>query len=225
MISAYSKESLYKSLPIEDIALGLMYTIENNQTTIVVGETGSGKSTKIPEFLYKVADGRYIQNNKMIALTLPKWVSVLNISSRIAFNLNCNLGEEVGYSIRFDSKFNPGITKIKILTDGMLVREMLLDPLLSWYSVIIVDDCHERSMYTDIILGLLKKIRNKWEDLKIIISSATIDAELYYKFFNDPPRFPADIIGKILINYVEIKVIYIYRGIRKMLSSWYILFR
>jgi ATP-dependent RNA helicase DDX35 len=80
------------------------------------------------------------------------------------------------------------------MTDGMLVREMLSDPLLSKYSVLMIDDCHERSMYTDIILGLLKKIRRKRPDLKIIISSATIDAALYQKFFDEPPMFKACIV-------------------------------
>ena len=113
-----------------------MYTIERNDVTIVVGETGSGKSTKIPQFLVQAG---YCQNKKdptkpkMIGVTLPKRVSVLNIANRLAFNMNCNLGQDVGYSIRFDSNYQKesGRTNIKVLTDGMLVREMLLDPLLS----------------------------------------------------------------------------------------------
>ena len=113
-----------------------MYTIERNDVTIVVGETGSGKSTKIPQFLVQAG---YCQNKKdptkpkMIGVTLPKRVSVLNIANRLAFNMNCNLGQDVGYSIRFDSNYQKesGRTKIKVLTDGMLVREMILDPLLS----------------------------------------------------------------------------------------------
>jgi HrpA-like RNA helicase len=116
----------------------------------------------------------------MIGVTLPKRVSVLNIANRLAFNMNSNLGDEVGYSIRFDSNYKDDRTKIKVLTDGMLVREMLLDPLLSKYSVLMIDDCHERSLYTDIILGLLKKIRVKRKELKdplkLVISSATIEA-------------------------------------------------
>jgi ATP-dependent RNA helicase DDX35 len=128
----------------------------------------------------------------MIGLTLPKRVSVLNIANRLAFNMNSNLGDLVGYSIRFDSNYNENTTKVKVLTDGMLVREMLLDPLLSKYSVLMIDDCHERSLYTDIILGLLKKIRVKRrelkDDLKIVISSATIEAELFLKYLNEPDK-------------------------------------
>ena len=127
-------------------------------------------------------------------MTLPKRVSVLNISKRIAYNMNCNIGEEVGYSIRFDANYCEAKTKIKVLTDGMLVREMMSDPLLSRYSVLMIDDCHERSTYTDIILGLLKKIRKKRPDLKIVISSATIEAQLYYKFFEELPMFKAAIV-------------------------------
>lgn len=126
----------------------------------------------------------------MVGITLPKRVSVLNIAKRLAFNMNTNLGEEVGYSIRFDSNFQEGRTKVKVLTDGMLVREMLVDPLLSKYSVLVIDDCHERSLYTDIILGLLKKIRVKRrelkDELKIIISSATLEADLFYRYFSEP---------------------------------------
>ncbi len=99
-----------------------MYTIEKNDVTIVVGETGSGKSTKLPQFLVQAG---YCKDGKQIGLTLPKRVSVINIANRLAFNLNTNLGDEVGYSIRFDSKFNSERSKIKVLTDGMLIREML----------------------------------------------------------------------------------------------------
>ena len=128
----------------------------------------------------------------MIGVTLPKRVSVLNIANRLAFNMNSNMGQEVGYSIRFDSNYNEKVTKVKVLTDGMLVREMMMDPLLSKYSVIVVDDCHERSLYTDVILGLLKKIRVKRrelkDELKIVISSATLEAELFFRYFNEPEK-------------------------------------
>ncbi|CDW88583.1 mrna splicing factor rna helicase [Stylonychia lemnae] len=198
---AFNKNELFKTLPVEEkgnylicnqlIALEILYTVEKNNTTIVVGETGSGKSTKLPQFLYQAG---YCKDGKMICVTLPKRVSVLNIASRLAFNMSSNLGDEVGYSIRFDAKFTEN-TKIKVVTDGMLLREMLIDPLLSKYSVLMIDDCHERSIYTDIILGLLKKIRRKRQnDLKIIISSATIEAQMFWRFFHEPPEFKAQII-------------------------------
>jgi len=119
---------------------------------------------------------------------------VLNIAGRLSHNLGVNLGEEVGYSIRFDGNYDAKKTKVKVMTDGMLVREMLVDPLLSRYSVLMIDDCHERSLYTDIILGLLKKIRRRRPDLKVIISSATIEADLYYRYFDERPEYPAQVI-------------------------------
>lgn len=144
----------------------------------MVGETGSGKTTKIPQYLHEVG---YTVAGK-VALTLPKRISVLNIAQRLAFNLNCAVGEEVGYSISFEAKLS-ALTKIKVMTDGILVREMLLDPLLTGYSVVMVDDCHERSMYTDLLLGLLKKVWRRRKDLKVVVSSATIDAGKYKQFF------------------------------------------
>lgn len=123
----------------------------------------------------------------------------MNIANRLAFNMNSNLGEEVGYSIRFDQSYTQGRTQVKVLTDGMLVREMLSDPLLTQYSVIMVDDCHERSLYTDVILGLLKKIRVKRremkDDLKIVISSATIESGLFFRYFDEPQKeFKAHVV-------------------------------
>lgn len=180
------------------IALEILYAIEKNDVTIVVGETGSGKSTKLPQFLVQAGYASptptdSIVHSRMIAVTLPKRVSVLNISQRLAFNLNSQLGEQVGYSIRFDTnKCKEGVTQIKVMTDGMLVREMMSDPLLRGYKVIVVDDCHERSLYTDIILGLLKKIRVKRremkDDLKIVISSATLEADLFLRYFSQPDK-------------------------------------
>lgn len=165
-----------------------MYCIEKHDVTIVVGETGSGKSTKIPQFL---AQAGYCKPGKMVGVTLPKRVSVLNIANRLVFNMNTTLGQEVGYAIRFESNFSRESTKVKVLTDGMLIREMLSDPLLSQYSVLMVDDCHEWSLYTDVILGLLKKIRVKRrelkDDLKIVISSATLEADMFFRYFIEEP--------------------------------------
>jgi len=107
------------------------------------------------------------------------------MATRVAKEMGVNLGLEVGYSVRFDEKYDEKLTKIKYMTDGMLFREMMLDPLLNNYSVIMVDEAHERSIYTDLIIGLIKKILKKREDLKIVIASATLDVETFYNFYNN----------------------------------------
>ena len=103
---------------------------------------------------------------------------------RVAEEFGCGSGKEVGYSIRFEDVTSAN-TRIKFLTDGLLIREALVDPLLSRYSVIMVDEAHERSISTDILLGLLKKVRKRRSDLRIVISSATLQAEEFRKFFSE----------------------------------------
>lgn len=109
-------------------------------------------------------------------------MAATTVAARVADEMRCNLGQEVGYSIRFED-VTSGATKIKFLTDGLLLREALVDPLLSRYSVIMVDEAHERSLSSDVLLGLLKKIRKKRSDLRIIVSSATLQAEDFLNFF------------------------------------------
>ncbi|KAF2473754.1 P-loop containing nucleoside triphosphate hydrolase protein [Lindgomyces ingoldianus] len=174
--------ALYKPptlLPIARLKDVLLYTIETYPLTIIVGETGSGKTTQIPQFLYKsgwTADGT------SIAITQPRRVAVTTVAARVAHEMGCELGQEVGYSIRFDDVTSEK-TRIKFLTDGMLLREILVDPLLKRYSVIMVDEAHERSLSSDILLGLLTKIMKKRHDLRVVVSSATLDAEHFLEFF------------------------------------------
>lgn len=135
---------------------------------------------EIPQYLY---EANWSQNNtKCIACTQPRRVSAISVASRVAEEQKCSIGSTVGYSIQFDAQFSDK-TRIKYLTDGMLLREMMLDPLLQHYSVIMIDEAHERSLYTDLILGLLKKILKKRPELRILISSATIEAEKFATFF------------------------------------------
>lgn len=109
-----------------------------------------------------------------IAHILPRKISAITVAQRVAKNMNFTLGKEVGYSVRFDYNYNDE-TKIKFLTEGMFIREILADPLLHSYNYVIVDDCHERTINSELIFGLLKKIFAKRTDLKIVISSATLD--------------------------------------------------
>ncbi|KAK3297685.1 P-loop containing nucleoside triphosphate hydrolase protein [Chaetomium fimeti] len=166
----------------------LLYLIETSPVTIVVGQTGSGKSTQIPQFLERAG---WCANGKIIGITQPRRVAATTVAVRVAEEFGCEVGKEVGYSIRFEDATSE-TTRIKFLTDGLLIREALVDPLLSRYSVIMVDEAHERSISSDILLGLLKKIRKKRPDLRIIVSSATLQAEEFRDFFSEPKEETAN---------------------------------
>ncbi|TFA98731.1 putative ATP-dependent RNA helicase DHX35 [Trichoderma ghanense] len=174
-------------LPIAKHRESLLYLVETYPVTIVIGQTGSGKSTQIPQFLEKAgwcSDGKIIGVTQSLAdvTCQPRRVAATTVALRVADEVGCEIGKEVGYSIRFEDVTSSS-TKVKFLTDALLIREALADPLLSRYSVIMVDEAHERSISTDILLGLLKKIRKKRPELRIIVSSATIQAEEFFDFF------------------------------------------
>jgi ATP-dependent RNA helicase DDX35 len=146
---------------------------------------------ELPQYLF---ESGWTNSNSLIAVTQPRRVAATTVAARVAEEMGCNLGEEVGYSIRFEDVTSQR-TRIKYMTDGMLLREALMDPLLRRYGVVMLDEAHERGLYTDILMGLLKKygaggrglmdrIRKKRKDLRIIISSATIDAGMFKKFFD-----------------------------------------
>ncbi|KAJ9612612.1 hypothetical protein H2200_004209 [Cladophialophora chaetospira] len=169
-------------LPIFRHRNSLLYTIETHQVTVVVGQTGSGKTTQLPQYLERA---EWCSGGKCIAVTQPRRVAVTTVATRVAEEMRCQVGEQAGYSIRFED-VTSAKTRIKFLTDGMLLREALVDPLLSRYSVIMVDEAHERSLSSDILLGLLKKIKKRRPELRIVISSATLDAERMADFFQSP---------------------------------------
>ena len=121
----------------------------------------------------------------MICVTEPRRIAAINLSKRICDEKSCVLGHEVGYAIRFEDCFTPGLTQCKFVTEGLLIREMMQNPLLPQYSVIILDEVHERNSYMDIILGLLKKVMRKRTDLRIIVCSATVDAEELKLYFDE----------------------------------------
>ena len=175
--SLYQVPSL---LPIARHRQNLLYLIETFPVTIVVGQTGSGKTTQIPQYLEQAG---WCEEGKVVAVTQPRRVAATTVATRVAEEMGCKLGEEVGYSIRFED-VTSAKTRIKFLTDGLLLREALADPLLSKYSVIMVDEAHERSLSTDILLGVLKKIKKRRKDLRIVISSATLQAEAFLAFFH-----------------------------------------
>ncbi|XP_022202278.2 probable ATP-dependent RNA helicase DHX35 [Nilaparvata lugens] len=176
-----SLELQRQRLPIYHCRNQLLYLLENYQTVVLVGETGCGKSTQIPQYLL---ESGWCQEGKVVGVTEPRRVAAITLASRVAEESATELGHVVGYSVRFNDCFHPNQTKIKYMTEGILMREMMADPLLRTYSVIVVDEVHERTLNTDIILGLLKKIIRKRRDLRIIVTSATVDAEKLRDFFN-----------------------------------------
>lgn len=174
-----------QKLPIFKCRNQILYLLEKYRTVVIVGETGSGKTTQIPQYLHEAG---WTGNGFMVGVTQPRRVAATTVASRVADERGAILGHEVGYSIRFDDCTDPKTTRIKFLTDGMLVREMMWDPMLKKYSVLMLDEAHERTLNTDIVVGLLKKIMKKREDLRLIVSSATLDAELFKNFFETNPH-------------------------------------
>ncbi|CAO1631618.1 unnamed protein product [Sympodiomycopsis kandeliae] len=175
-------------LPIAKQRNAILWAVEKSPVTIIVGQTGCGKTTQIPQYLLEAG---WAADSQQIGITQPRRISATSVASRVAIEAGSVLGDEVGYSIRFEELSHPTRTRIKFLTDGMLFRECMSDPLLTKYSVIMVDEAHERGAYTDLLLMLLKKILRKRSDLRIIISSATIDARNFLDFFQNSSEIHA----------------------------------
>ncbi|XP_055812110.1 pre-mRNA-splicing factor ATP-dependent RNA helicase DEAH10 [Solanum dulcamara] len=230
-------EQQRKNLPIAEVERRLVEEVRNNDTLIIVGETGSGKTTQLPQYLFKWG---FCRDGGIIGITQPRRVAAITVAKRVAEECGVPLGEKVGYAIRFED-VTSGQTKIKYMTDGLLLREALLDPYLSKYSVIIVDEAHERTIHTDVLLGLLKNVQKarsksingventdhnnsnnghalgevidnqndaslkpcqakKYNPLKLIIMSASLDARVFSEYFGGAKavhvqgrQFPVDI--------------------------------
>ncbi|RLN30264.1 hypothetical protein C2845_PM05G24220 [Panicum miliaceum] len=174
-----------KTLPVYKFKDELLKAIAEHQIIIVVGETGSGKTTQIPQYLHEAG---YTANGRKIACTQPRRVAAMSVAARVAQEMGVKLGHEVGYSIRFEDCTSEK-TAVKYMTDGMLLREFLGEPDLASYGVVIVDEAHERSISTDILLGLVKDVARFRPDLKLLISSATLNAEKFSDFFDMAPVF------------------------------------
>lgn len=174
-----------RSLPVFAYREELLQAVEDYQTIIIVGETGSGKTTQIPQYLVEAG---YTNDGKKIGCTQPRRVAAMSVAARVSEEMNTKIGREVGYSIRFEDCTSEK-TIIKYMTDGMLLREFLNEPDLNSYKVLIIDEAHERTLHTDILFGLVKDIAKYRKDLKILISSATLDAEKFSAYFDDAPIF------------------------------------
>jgi pre-mRNA-splicing factor ATP-dependent RNA helicase DHX16 len=185
-----------KILPIFEYKEKILELLKTNQLIIIEGETGSGKTTQIPQYLY---ESGYCNNKKKICITQPRRVAAMSVATRVAFEMNVKCGHEVGYAIRFEENVTL-TTKIIYMTDGIFLRYLLSDNQMSDFSVIIIDEAHERSIYTDVIFGIIKQLIQKRKDLRVIISSATLSTTKFQNYFFEAPviqvpgrRYPVDI--------------------------------
>lgn len=181
---------LMPGLPVTEHGEELVRAVRENRVVIVCGETGSGKTTQLPKIAMMAGRGE----TGMIAHTQPRRIAASSVAKRIAEELKTNLGDVVGYKVRFTDKTHSGAT-IKLMTDGILLAETQTDPLLRAYDTVIIDEAHERSINIDFLLGYLKRLLSRRADLKVIVTSATIDAERFAEHFSDENGRPAPIFN------------------------------
>ena len=187
-------------LPVTARREEIVETIRKNQVVIISGETGSGKTTQIPKFCVEAGRG----SGGLIAVTQPRRIAAVSVATRLAEEMGQELGGSVGYKIRFQEKGDKDGT-IRLMTDGILLAEAQGDPFLSQYDTIIVDEAHERSLNIDFILGILRTLIRRRKDLKVIVTSATIDTEKFSKAFDGAPiievsgrTYPVEVIHRPL---------------------------
>ncbi|CAI8056710.1 ATP-dependent RNA helicase DHX33 [Geodia barretti] len=186
-----------RSLPIFPARGKLLKEIKARPSCVVVGETGSGKTTQIPQYLLESGVG----TSGVVAVTQPRRVAAVSVAKRVAEERGCQLGSEVGYAVRFDECYSSE-TRLKYMTDGMLLREAMSDPTLSRYSTVILDEAHERTVHTDLLFGVVKAAQGKRRgDLRVVVMSATLAAEEFSLYFNQAKvlyvqgrQFPVEVL-------------------------------
>ncbi|TAQ90968.1 hypothetical protein B7494_g718 [Chlorociboria aeruginascens] len=193
---ALSMEETRKSLPIYAFRDQFLDALDDFQTLVIVGETGSGKTTQLPQYLHEAG---YTKDGLKVGCTQPRRVAAMSVAARVADEMGVKVGNEVGYSIRFEDSTSDK-TVLKYMTDGMLLREFMTEPDLGGYSALMIDEAHERTVHTDILLALVKDLARERPDLKLLISSATMNAKKFSDYFDGAPifhvpgrRYPVDI--------------------------------
>ncbi|CAG9467292.1 unnamed protein product [Pedinophyceae sp. YPF-701] len=189
-------EAQRAALPVAGAREALLDMVRANPVTVIIGETGSGKTTQIPRYLHEAGLAR----GKCIACTQPRRVAAVTVARRVSEEMNCKLGREVGYSVRFED-VSSGATRIRYMTDGMLLREAIADPDMRRYGAVVIDEAHERTVLTDVLLGLLKQVlARRKSSFKVVVMSATLDAGRFSSFFDNAPigyvkgrTYPVDI--------------------------------
>ncbi|KAK4343910.1 hypothetical protein RND71_037004 [Anisodus tanguticus] len=201
-----------KALPIYPYKDALLQAVHDHQVLIIVGETGSGKTTQIPQYLHEAG---YTRSGGKIGCTQPRRVAAMRVAARVSHEMGVKLGHEVGYSIRFED-CTCEKTVLKYMTDGMLLRQFLREPELAGYSVVMIDEAHERTLSTDVLFCLIKDVARARPHLKLLISSATLDAEKFSDYFDYAPifkipgrRFPVEIhhIKEPISDYLDAAVV------------------
>ena len=183
-ISTKTMKEQRDGLPIARFKPQLCKAIAENQVLVVIGETGSGKTTQMTQYMAELGYDKL----GIIGCTQPRRVAAMSVAKRVAEEYGCQLGQEVGYTIRFEDCTSPATT-IKYMTDGMLMREYLADNNLSKYIAMMLDEAHERTIHTDVLFGLLKQLLKNRSDFKLIVTSATLDAQKFSNYFNNCPIF------------------------------------
>lgn len=172
------------TLPFASCRKDFLQLIAENSVIVLVGETGSGKTTQIGQYLLEAGYG----SSGCVCITQPRRVAAVSVARRVAGEMRCKIGTTVGYSIRFED-VSSSATKLRFVTDGILLRESVQDPLLERYSCVVLDEAHERSINTDVLFGILRTVLARRVDIKVIITSATLDAERFSSFFGQCPIF------------------------------------
>ncbi len=171
-------------LPIYSVRGDILRVISENQVVVIVGETGSGKTTQLTQYLHEEGYTDY----GTVGCTQPRRVAAMSVAQRVSQEMGVEIGQEVGYAIRFEDVTSE-VTLIKYMTDGVLLRESLRESDLDSYSCIVMDEAHERSLNTDVLFGILRKVVQRRQDLKLVVTSATLDSKKFSDFFGGVPVF------------------------------------